>query len=89
MVRISVIPRYLAQRKWLDDKLTSAKVTHIWTCIPCNSEKIARASLIPNIVHEVEDMFSQVDGVLLARDDYEKNHIRFAGPNDAGLLNLH
>ena len=80
-----VIPRYLAQRKWPDDKLTSAKVTHIWTQNFCNSEKIARASLIPNIVHEVEDMLSQVDGVLLARDDYE-NHIKFAGPVlDAGL----
>lgn len=79
------IPDYLGARKWPDDRLTGAQVTHIWTQSKNISQKIANASLIPNIVDSPQDMIGLVDGVLLARDD-AKNHLFFAKDFiDAGI----
>lgn len=74
-----VIPQYLAERRFPEEALTSATVTHIWTQDHAISEHIAHASLIDTIVDAPEDMIGKVDGLLLARDDAE-NHARFAMP---------
>lgn len=78
------IPLYLkANRNTLG--IDGAKVTHIWTQDRQISEHIAAASLIDNVVENMEDMIGQVDAVLLARDDYE-NHKAMAKPFiDAGV----
>ena len=54
-------------------------VTHVWTEDRSVSERIAAASMIPNVVDSSLDMVGSVDGILLARDDAEQ-HFRFAEP---------
>jgi len=73
-----VIPAYLAANR---DTLgiEGAKVTAIWTQDRKISEHIASASLIENVVDNMEDMVGRVDAVLLARDDPE-NHVAMAKP---------
>tara|TARA_Y100001968_G_scaffold307221_2_gene324838 strand:- start:23657 stop:24553 length:897 start_codon:yes stop_codon:yes gene_type:complete len=74
-----VIPRYLNQRKFPDDCIDYAKVTHIWTQNKSLSEKISKTCYIENIVDDYEDMIGKVDGILLARDDAE-NHLKMSKP---------
>ena len=72
------IPLYLAaNRETLG--IEGAKVTHVWTQDKGISGSIAKASLIDNVVDNMEDMIGQVDAVLLARDDPE-NHRAMAKP---------
>ncbi|MBK8161317.1 MAG: Gfo/Idh/MocA family oxidoreductase [Rhodospirillaceae bacterium] len=73
------IPAYLAARRFPDDRLREAIVTHIWTQDSSESRRIAGASRIATITAVPEDMIGAVDGLLLARDDAE-NHARFAVP---------
>jgi len=72
------IPLYLKANK---DTLgiDGAVVTHIWTQDKNLSEHIARATGIEYIVEKAEEMISQVDAVLLARDD-PHNHVAMAKP---------
>ncbi len=74
-----VIPRYLQLQNFPNDFLSSATVTHIWTQSIDLSRKIARTSLIKNIVDNFEEMIGFVDAILLARDDAE-NHLTYAAP---------
>lgn len=71
------IPAYLAQRRFPQDQLAGAQVTHVWTQDPAASAHIARAARIPVVATEYPQMLGQIDGLLLARDDAE-NHLRFA-----------
>ena len=72
------IPQYLkANRGTLG--IEGARVTHVWTQDRNISEHIAKASLIDNVVDNMEDMIGRVDAVLLARDDPE-NHKQMAKP---------
>ena len=72
------IPIYLsANRATLG--VDSAKVTHIWTQDRNLSEHVAKASLIENVMDNLEDIIGKVDGVILARDDPE-NHVAMAKP---------
>lgn len=81
----TVIYDYLSQQKWPDDYIGNAKVTHIWTQEKLLSERIALASNIPHIADNFIDMIGEIDGLLLARDDYQ-NHDKFARPFlEAGL----
>jgi len=80
-----VIPEYLSERTFPEDALSEGNVTHIWTQELATSRHIARASLIENVVEDPKDMISQIDALLLARDDAE-NHLAFAAPFlDAGI----
>lgn len=72
-----VILDYLSKQTWPNDQIKNAKVTHIWTQDKSQSKRIAKASLIDNIVDNPVDMIGHVDAILLARDD-AKNHLRFA-----------
>ena len=67
-----VIPNYLARELFPDNFLGHlAHVDYIWTQDRANSEHIATAARIPNIVADPEEMIGCIDGLLLARDDAE------------------
>jgi hypothetical protein len=74
-----VIYNYLKQHQFPEEAIPGAKVTHIWTQDVEVSRKIAAASKIDNVVAELTDMVTEVDAVLLARDDAE-NHFEMAKP---------
>lgn len=76
----STIIDYLSAHKFPQDGLsTLGQVTHVWTQDRNCSEDIARFSNIPYVVNSLEDMTSEVDIVLLARDDAE-NHFVMSSP---------
>jgi predicted dehydrogenase len=80
-----VIPDYLSKQTFPDDCIDDALVTHIWTQDRDTSEDIAKASRIPNIVSDLEDLIGKVDAVLLARDDAD-SHLAMGRPFlEAGL----
>ena len=68
-----VIPDYLSKEKWPDAQLENARITHIWTQSLDESINISRSCLINNIEKSINDMIGKVDGILMARDDYENN----------------
>lgn len=74
-----VIPQYLAEQKWPDAAIANVEVSHIWTQAEAASKHIAAAARIPTISKSIEEMTTQVDAVLLARDDAE-NHLKMALP---------
>lgn len=63
-----VIPRYLEKEPKESFGVRGAKVTHIWCDDPEDAKKVARASLIPNIVERPEDVIGEVDAVIVATD---------------------
>ena len=81
-----VIPEYLSKQSFPEDGLGHlGKVTHIWTQDQSISNHVAEASRIDNVVDNILGMTSEVDAVLLARDDAE-NHYNIALPVlEAGL----
>jgi hypothetical protein len=66
-----IIIDYLSRKKYPDDFISGARVTHIWTQDPIRSRHIAETCFIETVVDSPEDLVGQVDGVLLARDDVE------------------
>ena len=70
---------YLKKRDISDFGIFDAKVTHIWTQDIKESKKIAKCCYIENVVDNFEDMINEVDGIIIARDDYDK-HLYFAKP---------
>lgn len=75
----SVISEYLDKQNPETMRIPGAKVTHIWTQDRVISEKVAKASLIDNVVENMDDLIGKVDAVILARDDGE-NHLEMARP---------
>ncbi|MDB4409463.1 Gfo/Idh/MocA family oxidoreductase [Gammaproteobacteria bacterium] len=69
-----VIYNYLKIRDASEFGFDNVQVTHVWTQDPEQTKKIATASKIHNIVVDVNDMLDEVDGVLIARDDYETHY---------------
>ena len=63
-----VIPRYLEKEPPENFGIFDAKVTHIWCDDRTDAEKVARASLIDNIVDNAEDVLGKVDAVIIATD---------------------
>jgi hypothetical protein len=74
-----VISKYLKEQVWPKDFIKNAKITHVWTQDFKISKKIASTTFIPNISKNLDDMIGKIDGVLLARDDFE-NHFKMAKP---------
>jgi predicted dehydrogenase len=66
-----VIYNYLISRHASEFGFDNVEVTHAWTQDPEQTRKLARASKIPHTVVDVDDMVDEVDGVIIARDDYE------------------
>ena len=79
------IYKYLSERKFPNDSIEEANVTHIWTQDKLLSENIAIASNIENIVDRHTDLIGEVDAVLLARDDAELHYEMSAPFLKAGI----
>lgn len=80
-----VIPRYLNAQPRETVRIAEANVTHLWTDNPAEAPDVARASLIPNIVQDPEDVIGEVDAVVISTDD-GFDHARRARPFvEAGL----
>jgi predicted dehydrogenase len=69
-----VIYNYLIARHASDFGFENVQVTHAWTQDLEQTKKLARASKIPHVVLDIEDMVDEVDGVIIARDDYETHY---------------
>lgn len=75
----AAIPTYLAERRFPDDQIAGARVTHVWCQDRTQAEAVAAAALVDVVVDRPEEMIGQVDAVLLARDDPE-THLELARP---------
>jgi predicted dehydrogenase len=69
-----VIYNYLITRHSSEFGFDGIQVTHAWTQDPEQTRKLARASRIPHPVADVEEMWDEVDAVIIARDDYETHY---------------
>ena len=70
-----VIYNYLEVRDASEFGFDNVQVTHAWTQDPEQTRKIATAAKIPNTVVDVDEMLDEVDGVIIARDDYETHYL--------------
>ena len=59
--------------------IPGAQVTHVWTQDAAISKSIAKTAGIQHICASMEDMITEVDAVLLTRDDPEQ-HVAMAKP---------
>ena len=73
------IPQYLDSQDWPEASIQDALVTHVWTQNEDVSRQIAETCFIDFIVDDFRDMVTEVDAILLARDD-ARNHAKFAEP---------
>jgi len=73
------ILNYLKKAKPSQIGFPDAEVTHVWTQDRAISQSISESCLIPNISNHVTDMMSEVDAVIIARDDY-KTHLELSRP---------
>lgn len=55
------------------------KITHIWTQNLKLTKKIAKSCLIQKICRKPNEMLNEVDGVIIARDDW-RSHIKLSKP---------
>lgn len=70
----AVIRKYLRKSSFPENKIDDVRVTNIWTQDKEESKRIAEMSLITNVENNYHDLVGKVDGVLLARDDYESHY---------------
>ena len=73
------IIKYLRASDLPVNKIKNVEITHIWTQDMEESKKIANLAFIPNIEKNYIDLINKVDGILLARDDFE-NHLNMSKP---------
>lgn len=64
----AAIPEYLGKQPPETLGVSGARVTHVWTDDPADAPKVAKASLIPNVVERPEDVIGEVDAVIVATD---------------------
>lgn len=62
------IPAYLDKQPAHTFGIDKAKVTHIWTDDPSDAKKVSKASYVPHIVDNPEDVIGEVDAVIIATD---------------------
>lgn len=80
-----VIPQYLAEQSWPQARIADARVTRVWTQDSALTRHIAEAALIEATAEDLQQLCTDVDAVLLARDDAEQ-HLELARPAlEAGL----
>jgi predicted dehydrogenase len=70
---------YVRRRDPSEFGFDGVEVTHAWTQNPEVTRKLCESSRIPHSVTAPEDLIGKVDGVIIARDDYE-NHFSMALP---------
>ena len=68
-----VIRNYLSDVVRDTNDFKNVQITHIWTQDEKESENIANFANIKNISKDYKNIINEVDGILLARDDFE-NH---------------
>jgi predicted dehydrogenase len=79
------IPVYLNKEPAETLQITGAKVTHIYCDQRPDAEKVAKCSLIPQVVDKPEELIGKVDAVIIATD-IGSEHVRRARPFvEAGL----
>lgn len=79
------IPVYLGREPAGSFGIDGAKVTHVWTDDPADAPKVARASLIPNVVARAGDVIGSVDAVIVATDKGGEHVARCRPFVEAGL----
>lgn len=79
------IPVYLGKEPKEALQIPGAHVTHVWTDDPADAERVAKASLIPNVVKRPEDVIGEVDAVIVATDIGHEHVARCRPFVDAGL----
>jgi len=79
------IPAYLDKEPSESFGIPGVKVTHIWTDDPADAPKVAKASLIPNVVTRPEDVIGHVDAVVIATDKGNEHVERCRPFVEAGL----
>ena len=65
--------------------IPGARVTHVWTDDPADAERVAKASLIPNVVQRPEQVIGHVDAVIIATDKGHEHVERCRPFVEAGL----
>lgn len=73
------IADYLDLRPRSDFGVLDLQVTHAWTQDFFETKKLCEATLIERPCQNIEEMFDQVEGVIIARDDWE-SHFELAKP---------
>lgn len=74
-----IIADYLDKIPKSEIGIVDCKVTHIWTQDESISNSISRACKVPYICDTLDEMLGSVDGVIIARDDWEC-HLQIAKP---------
>ena len=67
------IADYLDPRDPADFGIGDVRITHAWCPELAETEALRRTADIPHTVREPHDMISEVDGVLIARDDWQSH----------------
>lgn len=80
-----VIPVYLGKEPVETMRIIGAQVTHVWTDDPADAPKVAKASLVPNVVANPEDVIGEVDAVIVATDKGHEHVTRCRPFVEAGL----
>ena len=80
-----VIPIYLGKEPAETMRITGAQVTHVWTDDPADAPKVAKASLVPHVVAQPEDVIGEVDAVIIATDKGHEHVARCRPFVEAGL----
>ena len=81
----SAIPAYLNKEPKQTLRIPQVQVTHIWTDDPSDARQVAKASLIPHVVEQAEDVIGQVDAVVVATDKGHEHVERCRPFVEAGL----
>ena len=81
----STIPEYLGKEPRETLTIGGAAVTHVWTDDPADAEKVAKASLVPNVVAKDTDVLGEVDAVIVATDKGHEHVARCRPFIEAGL----
>jgi hypothetical protein len=79
------IPAYLGKEPKETLRIPGVQVTHVWTDDPLDAPRVARASLIPNVVTRAEDVIGHVDAVVVATDKGGEHVARCRPFVEAGL----
>ena len=75
----ATIPNYLGKQPPETLGVENARVTHVWCDDPADAPKVARASLIENVLERPEDAIGQVDAAIIATD-IGSEHVERARP---------
>jgi len=80
-----VIYDYVTKRDISEFGFYNIKITHVWTQDSSVTKKLMEACKIPNSVDDYTKMVNEVDGVIIARDDYETHYEMAKSFLEAGL----